>query len=98
MFDIEKEFRVKAIVHGGVKLFEADLALKIIEKCRNSKKRVLGFDAFRMIGDKIQPILECGIDYTSSTNKIKSENIWDDASTRIKNLSDKNFLFEIVVD
>ncbi|NJO15538.1 MAG: hypothetical protein HC877_07275 [Thioploca sp.] len=99
MLNIENEFNNKIIFKSGLALLRAEDAIDFINRCNQLKYKILGIDSFKIIDDKrIQPLIEFSIDYSSTTNMVLRENVWDDACNFIYSVKDKGFLFEIIYE
>lgn len=93
MNKVEKEFKSKAIIRGGLFLFSKKNAILFIEACQKKKIGILGIDGFILKEDKIQPSMENSIDFSSCYSleeKVYSQSI------NFLNLMDEELFFEIV--
>jgi hypothetical protein len=61
---VEKVFKSKAVIKGGIMLFPKDVAIQFIENCRTEGISILGIDGFYVTGDKIQPSQDDSIDFS----------------------------------
>lgn len=90
---IEKEFRHKAILSGGIFMFNPSDALDVIKRCYESNIRITGIDAFVVTESSIQPVPEQSMDYSYTR-----EGNWLDAENFIKERLNSDLVFEIVYD
>jgi hypothetical protein len=60
---IEKEFGNRAIIRGGIYLFQQSDAIDVINKCKEQRLTILGVDSFKITRNSTQPqyILDCSI-------------------------------------
>jgi hypothetical protein len=94
MAKITQEFSHLGIDRGGIKMFRAPEAFKIVELCRERGIEILGIDGFIITEKTTQPTMENSVDYTTK-GKIEP-NSWDLARKFLEKLSGKDFYFEIV--
>jgi hypothetical protein len=91
---IEKKFLKKGRIWGKTLLFNKSTAISFIYELRKAHIPILGIDAFRVVGNSIQPIMEYSIDFSLSEKP--SLNSWDDSSTFISLDRGEDLLFEVV--
>ena len=89
--DIIKEtFQKRAVVYGNIWMYFTQVALEVIERCRELDIPIHGLDAFRIRSVGIQP---------SQTNSLwfddKNIGNWDEAIAFIKSKEDTGFVFQI---
>jgi len=94
MNEVELMLKDRTIQRGGVTLFKKIDALGFIETCATKNLKVLGIDAFLLLGEAIQPSMENSIDFTTSSFKGNPIQSARDHLTR----SDDNLYFEIVCE
>ncbi len=85
-----EEFSKRAIHRPGLDVYTAEDAILLVKLCQQASLPVLGVDAFKLFGDKIQPFMEHSID-------LSNENESHDKA--IKFLTDRlgmDFVYEIV--
>ena len=89
---IEKEFSGRAIIRGGIYLFQQSDAIDVVNKCKEQQYNILGVDSFEIIGNSILPkeILDCSIN-------VKEGN-WSEAIRFILEPINQGLVFEIVYD
>ncbi|WP_141732399.1 hypothetical protein [Oligoflexus tunisiensis] len=88
----------KYYLRGQMVLFDPDEAIAVLKHLKDGRERLLGFDAFKLIGEDykyIQPYSEHSVDYTSSSYHSTKDN-YEDAIERIEALKNQGFVFEIV--
>jgi hypothetical protein len=90
---IEREFRSRAIIRGGIYLFQQSDAIDVVNKCKELHLKILGVDSYKIIGNSILPkeILDCSINAKETGN-------WLEAITFIQERFNKGLVFEIVYD
>lgn len=67
--DLDAEFRDRAVMRSGLRLFRPDDAIDVIRRCRDAGIRVLGIDAFvDLPGEVVQPALDHSIDFSSPSS------------------------------
>jgi len=91
MREFVEKFSDHGIKHGGVLLFTPDVALGIIEAAQKERIVLLGFDAFLLKLNSIQPSMEFSRDYSYNT-----DGGWDVAKKFILSQRTSGFLFELV--
>jgi hypothetical protein len=99
MDDIEKELQSKAIIRGRIYLFCPADALSVIAKCRETKRQILGIDAFRLLdGGRIQPVMAQSIDYSSGHYLfLNTDDVYWEAATKfITDRANEDYAFEVV--
>jgi hypothetical protein len=96
MTKITREFSYLGIERGGINMFRAPEALKIIDICHERGIGILGIDSFIITETTTQPMIENSIDYTARGKSEPSS--WSLAQEFIESLSKKDFYFEIVTD
>jgi hypothetical protein len=91
---IEKEFTSRAIIRGGIYLFQQSDAIDVVNKCKEQQYNIIGVDSFEIIGNSIMPkeILDC----TINTNT--KERNWLEAIGFILVSINQGLVFEIVYD
>lgn len=89
---IEKEFSSRAIIRGGIYLFQQSDAIDVVNKCKEQQYNILGVDSFEIIGNSILPkeILDCSIN--------AKEGNWSEAIRFILEPINQGLVFEIVYD
>jgi hypothetical protein len=93
MDTIEKEFNDKAIIRGGIYLFNSVDDVAVIRRCNELKNRILGIDSFKVTENSTQPILEHSVDFS---NNVSDSGNWVEAEQFIQERFNEGFLFEIV--
>lgn len=84
------ELSQKAIHRAGIDLYEIEDAILLIKLCKKTKLPILGIDAFKIFGDKIQPSMENSIDLSLDN---KNYDLALDFLTDRRNLE---FMYEII--
>lgn len=84
------ELYQKAIHRHGIDLYDAEDAILLIKLCQQANILVLGIDAFRLYGDKIQPCMENSIDLSLENGN------YDLALQFLADRRTAGFLYEIV--
>ena len=89
---IEKEFSGRAIIRGGIYLFQQSDAIDVVNKCKELQLNILGVDSYEIIGNSILPkeILDCSIN--------ANEGNWSEAIRFIQEPFNQGLVFEIVYD
>ncbi len=98
-YDIEAEFRDRAVERGGLLLFRPRDAIDMIRRSRNARIKVLGVDAFRDLpGGVVQPMMEESIDLSTPQNRNLLLDSWRHAEDFVHARRETPFLFEIVLE
>lgn len=84
------ELSQKAIHRYGIDLYDVENAMLLIKLCQQANIPVLGIDAFRLYGDKIQPCMENSIDLSFENGN------YDLALQFLADRRTAGFLYEIV--
>ncbi len=87
---IIEEFAKRAIHRSGVDLYNIDDAILLIKLCQQASLPILGIDAFKIYGNKIQPSMENSIDLS-----LEKES-YDVAINFLTERCNLEFLYEIV--
>ncbi len=98
---IEKEFYYQSIRHYGVVVYRPDVALRVIARCCELGRHILGIDAFILHAKgMIQPCMAESIDLSSvSYHKPEGDSgNWIAAYNFIDERKGSEFFFEIVHD
>lgn len=85
-----EELEKRAIHRPGIDLYSFDDAMLLVKLCQQASLPILGIDAFKICGDKIQPSMENSIDLSLEK---ESHNVAINFLVKRRNL---NFLYEIV--
>jgi len=91
---IEKEFNNKAIIRGGIYLFNPSDALDVIKKCNELNMKILGIDSFKITERLTQPVLDHSIEFKVSGN----DGNWLDAVKFVQERINEGLVFEIVYE
>jgi hypothetical protein len=93
---IEREFAVRAIPYsGGLLLFEAGVALELVERARREGIAVLGVNCLLVTQDStIEPLEEMS-DYSVAVSR--GDGSWDSAAAHIAARRKSPFYFEVVL-
>ena len=96
--DINMRFHDRGLVRGGMLLLPPEIAMEFIRDCEAEGIQLLGFDAFRLKGNSIQPLMEHSIDLSTEPFKAMGKNKQLDAAKDFlsKRLQD-DLMFEMVV-
>lgn len=89
---LEKEFGNKAIIRGGIYLYNTSDALEVIARCKELGLRILGIDSFKITSTTTQPILEHSVEF------MEKEGSWADATDFVTKRIDKGFVYEVVYE
>lgn len=84
------EFSQRSIHRLGIDLYTVEDALILVELCRQASLPILGIDAFKLCGDKIQPSMANSIDLSSE------KECYDIAIKFLVDRSNLTFVYEIV--
>lgn len=84
------ELSKKAIHRAGIDLYGIEDAILLIKLCQKAKLPILGIDAFKIFGDKIQPSMENSIDLS-----LENKN-YDLALNFLTDRRNLEFMYEIV--
>lgn len=84
------ELSQKAIHRAGIDLYEMEDAILLIKLCQQAKIAILGIDAFKIFGDKIQPSMENSIDLSLESRS------YDRALQFLTDRRTMGFMYEIV--
>jgi hypothetical protein len=80
------------MMRGGIELLSARKAIQVIFECKLNKIPVLGIDAFIITSERTQPFLE----YSRDTS-ICAKSCYEDLIQFLRNISNEELVFEIVV-
>ena len=98
MNKVEQEFIDKGLAkmrpNGKWFILTREDSIAFVEACKKESIAILGIDGFYLREEKIQPSMENGIDFTSSSYN-NSKGIYSDAIDFL-NQRDRNMYFEIV--
>lgn len=89
---IEKEFGKRAIIRGGIYLFQPSDAIEVIHKCKELGLNILGVDSFKITSNSTQPQDSLDCSYNA-----KEEGNWAKAIKFIQQ-KDNGLVFEIVYE
>ena len=92
---IEKEFRDRAIVRGGLYLFCPKDAVDVVRRCAELGIGIIGIDAFIVNESSIQPLMEHSIDFSAQAT---CGDKWSAAELFIVSRAEEGLLFEVVYD
>ncbi len=95
MNEVEKKFKSKAIIRGGVSLFSKENALSFVVACQKNNIEILGIDGFVLTECTTQPSMENSIDFSSRRYSQKLESVYSEA-IHFLNEKDDSLFFEIV--
>jgi hypothetical protein len=90
---LKAEFLNVAVTHLDMIMYHPEDALRVINRCRELNRKILGIDAFIVDGEKIQPSLEHSIDFSI---KKSDKGFWSEAEEFIRQYMNEGFVFEIV--
>jgi hypothetical protein len=90
---IEREFRHKAILRGGIFMFNPSDVLDVIKRCYELNIRIKGIDAFVLTESNTRPVPEQSMDYSYT-----QEGNWSDAENFIIERLNSGLVFDIVYD
>ena len=91
MDTFEKDFSNKAVIRGGIYLYNFKDAIDLIERCRQFNKRILGIDAFIISETTTQPVSEHSAEF-------KGQNNWQHAKEFIQKKKNEGLYFEVVYE
>ncbi len=89
---IEEMFDSVAIKYGTMRMFFYEHAVGVINECRKSRIKILGFDSVRISARGIQPYLEFSHDYST----LAIEDSWITGIRDLTDLSSSDFVFDLV--
>jgi hypothetical protein len=95
MNKVEKRFRSKAIIKGGIMLLSKPDALLFLNECKVSGIQIIGIDAFYLIGENIQPSLDNSADFSFSEFQRTPDDAFSEVMNFLTEKSDELY-FEIV--
>lgn len=97
--DLDAEFRDRAVIRSGLRLFRPDDAIDVIRRCRDAGIRVLGVDAFLDLpGGVVQPALEHSVDFSSVRHRSLFADSWRHAEDFVRERLATPFLFEVIME
>lgn len=91
--EIERAFRARGVVRGGILSLRPSDALALTEAAREKGVRVVGVDCFRLAHDVTQPLMGHSVDLSSEPN---GADVWTRASDFIRRQPAELF-FEVVL-
>jgi hypothetical protein len=89
-FDLDAEFRDRAVLRSGLRLFRPDDAIDVIRRCRDA--------GIRVPGEVVQPALDHSIDFSSVRHRSLLLDSWRNAEAFVRERRATPFLFEVVVE
>ncbi len=89
---VQEAFLDCASIKGSVFLLKPVDAKRFVEVCRGLQVRVVGLEAFRIFGKKIQPDQDRSTDLYDFTG-----DVWNKTLQDIENLESEGVWFEVVV-
>lgn len=93
---IEDEYRDRAAIRGGVLMFGAEDALRMVERARELGVAILGIDVFHLTPATTQPDL--GMDLNLSPPDADRVMSWDLAAQFLRSHGGADLYFEVVLD
>jgi hypothetical protein len=92
---VETEFLKKAVIRGGVHMYNAFDAIDVNSMCEQHGWQILGIDSFIITEHQTRPLMDHALDCSIN----KSENwYWYEAKQFVKERADLGYYFEIVYD
>ena len=87
---IKEQFQKEAIIYGNIWMYFIQVAVEVIERCRELNIPIHGLEAFRIQSFGIQPS-------QADSTWFHDKNIgnWDEAITFIESKKTTEFIFEI---
>jgi hypothetical protein len=92
---VESKLKDEGVLRHNTYVYPKEVAIKIINQCKNIGIGILGIDAFIIKPNFHQPSMDNSIDFTTKPYNI-ADNTHDLAIIFLEN-SDSQFYFEIVV-
>ena len=87
---IKEQFQGKAVVHSNIWMYFTQVAVEVIQQCRELNIAIHGLDAFRIRSNGIQPSQTHSLRFNDRNN-----GNWEEAIAFIKSKEDTEFVFEI---
>ena len=91
--DVEKRFKDRALIRGGLLLLLGPIAIELIQQCRESGVRVLGVDGFWITETTTQPDMSISLNLSDTA----IEESWEAAESFIRERDQLGLYFEVVV-
>jgi len=91
--ELERAFRSKGELRGGILFLRPKDAVSLIEAAREHGIRVLGIDGFILTAQTTQPVMERSIDLT----RARIEDPWSAATSFVRQYDDTKYRFEVVL-
>lgn len=96
MSDIERDFRAKGVMRGGLLLLRPADARDMVLRARDEGVKVLGLDAFLLRPDETEPALEHSIDFTAGARGEKDS--WKAAEDFLVARMLSDLYFEVILE
>ena len=96
--DIETEFKEKAIIRGGILLFDPGVAIDFVRRCREERLNILGIDGFFVTETQTQPCSEHSVDFSIGNKSRSDDGHWQQAEDFVRKRETSNLLFEVVIE
>ena len=92
---IEAEFYSVAVTHLKIVMYHPSDAIRVVQRCKELNRRILGLDAFTVNEPYIQPSLEDSVDFSTSQSK---DGFWAEAEEFLRRYLNSAFVFEVVYE
>lgn len=96
MWDVEREFRAKGVMRGGLLLLRPADARDMVLRARDEGVKILGLDAFLLRPDETEPVLTHSIDFT--TAMLGDQDTWKAAGEFLTERMPLDLYFEVIVE
>lgn len=92
---VEEKFLKKAIIRGGVHMYNASDAIDVIAMCEQHGWPILGIDSFIVTENQTRPLMEHTLDCSITKNE---QGYWAEAKRFVEERANFDYYFEIVYD
>lgn len=92
---VEAKFLKKAIIRGGVHMYNAPDAIDVISMCEQHGWPIVGIDSFIVTENQTRPLIDHMLDCSVTRNE---NGYWYEAKQFVKERADFGYYFEIVYD
>jgi hypothetical protein len=92
---VEAEFLKKAVIRGGVHMYNASNAIDVISMCEQHGWSILGIDSFVVTEHQTRPMMDHTLHCSITENK---NGYWYEARLFVNERANFGYYFEIVYD
>jgi hypothetical protein len=90
--EINQLIKNKARYRHGIDLLKYDDLIEIINECKSKQIKIIAIEAFLLSEEKIQPLMEKSIDFSSG------EFNWTELNEYLESVKNFDYMFELIID